>query len=206
MDGIAFHTPDYDGNAPVVCRRLALPSFLWPLFNGAFGELLDESRWYQFGDMAIGDVVQAFQAAFDDMGQCSMIGQIVIFSTLTLPDNVLLCDGSQFDPLLFPRLYDHLQSDTLPDLRDRFILGYGNNLPGDIGGEETHTLNIPEMPEHWHSYTPPMFNVDVEPPAGAPDLLAAGVGVSTPTGSSGGGQPHNNMPPYHVIVFGIVAK
>lgn len=211
-DGLAFHTPDYDGNAPVVCRRLALPSFLWPLFNGAFGELLDESRWYQFGDMPIGDVIQAFHAAFDDMGQCSMIGQIVMFAG-ELPDNVLLCDGEEYDGAEYPDLYAILPPSLIvgnsfqtPNLSGRFILASGNSYnPGDTGGEEKVTLTVEQIPSHFHDYVKPIPNIDVESP-GAPDLIAAGVGPLDKTSAEGGGGPHNNMPPYYVLVYGIVAK
>lgn len=212
MDGIAFHTPDYDGNAPVLCRRLALPSFLWPLFNGAFGSLLDEGNWYSFGNMPVEDVVQAFQNAFDNMGSCYMIGQIVMFAG-SLPDNVLLCDGEEYDGAEYPELYAILPPSLIvgdsfqtPNLTGRFVLASGNGRnPGDTGGEETVTLGIEHIPAHSHGYTEPLPNVDIEAP-GAPDLLAAGVGPIQQTTETGGGTAHNNMPPYYVLAYGIIAK
>ena len=69
-DGIGFLTPDFDGSATDLCRRLTLPSYLWPYVNGALGELLNEDNWIEFGDMAPADVVQAFQDAIDNMDAC----------------------------------------------------------------------------------------------------------------------------------------
>jgi hypothetical protein len=58
-------------------------------------------------------------------------------------------------------------------------------------GEESHLLNINEMPAHTHSYT---GNLDTGELAGA-----AGSGLEQPgsktSGSTGGGQPHNIIQP-----------
>jgi len=69
-DGIGFLTPDLDGSATDVCRRLTLPSFLWPYVNGALGELLVEDNWTEWGNMTPDEVVQIFQSAIDDMDAC----------------------------------------------------------------------------------------------------------------------------------------
>lgn len=53
-----------------------------------------------------------------------------------IPDGWLLCDGNN----------------NTPDLRDRFIVGAGNNYSvGATGGEATHTLTTDEIPSHTHS-------------------------------------------------------
>lgn len=79
-----------------------------------------------------------------------------------------------------------------------FLLGADETYEaGDTGGEETHTLIVDEIPSHQHSV----------------DLFASG-GPSNPnlstgvvngyyvnpqsTSAIGGGQPHNNMPPFLV--------
>lgn len=215
-DGIAFHTPDHDGGE-TVCMRLSLPSLFWRYFYGAFGELCEAYNWLQVGTMTPFEASQVFIDAMDAMRPCNMIGQIVAFVSGWIPENVLLCDGSNYLNDSYPELANVLPTQfqlpdgtfNTPDLRGRFILGNYDDerwMPGDVGGEKDHTLSVPEMPEHWHAYTPPMFNVDVEPPAGAPDILAAGIGVSEPTGTAGGGQPHNNLPPFYIVVYGIVAK
>ena len=206
-DGWKFHTPNEEGNAVVICRRLALPSFLWKFFFGAYGELIEEANWLGVGSMTAGDVVQAFAMALDGMDGCFMVGEFRCFVSLAaVAPDCLVCDGSSFDGALYPDLAAVMGGNTLPDMRDRFLIGAGAKIGvGAVGGESQHTLTLPEIPEHWHSYTPPTFNVDVEAP-GAPDLLAAGIGVSSPTGVAGGGLPHNNMPPYIGVVWAVVAR
>ncbi len=66
-DGIGWHTPDNDGSSPVICRRIALPLFLWPHFNGAYGELMNPDNWTKIGGMTPDDVVSAFIDAYDNL-------------------------------------------------------------------------------------------------------------------------------------------
>jgi hypothetical protein len=97
---------------------------------------------------------------------------------------------------------------NLPDAKNRafFALdGMGGtdtvriangNVLGTSGGAETHTLIIDEIPAHSHSL-----------PSGYGDSAALGVsGTATQpvkqSGSVGGGNSHNNMPPF--IVGGTV--
>jgi microcystin-dependent protein len=65
------------------------------------------------------------------------------------------------------------------------------------------TLDITEMPSHTHQYSD----------AGLPDLpvvspgelFANAFGGASNTTSAGGDQPHENMPPFAVVRFGIWA-
>lgn len=143
-----------------------------------------------------------------------MIGAIVAFPNDTLPDGMLLCDGATYDRADYPDLYDTLHADyhlsgtqfNVPNLLDRFVVGAGNDYGlGDTGGENTHTLTIAEMPNHAHYYIPPTANIDLETP-GAPDLLAAGIGLPTLTDDEGGGQAHENRPPYYALIWAIIAR
>lgn len=216
-DGIAFHTPNFDGNAPLICKRLTLPSFLWTYFNGVFGDLAESENWYQFGDMTINDVVQAFANAYDEMTECSMIGAIIPIATEVIPDNMLVCNGlsvlrsdypqlaAVIDPQFLTTSWG-LETITMPNLDGVFILGgrYPSHV-GETGGAATHTLSVDEMPAHNHGYTPPVVNIDIEAP-GAPDILAAGIGGTAQTGQTGNGQPHNNMPPYFRLRYVMIAK
>lgn len=210
-DGIAYHTPNFDGSAETICRSLALPSFLWPYANGALGELLDERNWYQFGTMSPSEIVQSFAVALDDMRECYMLGSIVSYVRASLPAGVLPCDGSAYSRVDFPALYDVLDSqyiidsDTFvtPNIDGRFMLGESATYAmGDTGGVERHALSIDEMPTHGHGYG----GVAAMPvTAAVPDAVAAMPSPSI-TDTAGSGLSHENMPPYYVVKYGIVAR
>jgi len=211
-DGIGFHTPDYDGNAPLVCRRIALPSYLWMYFNGAFNQLLEEYNWVQVGDMLIEDVIQAFMQSDADIVEGCMIGSVISFANEFLPDTVLVCDGASYAVADYPELAGVLSpsvvtgaSFVVPDLRGRFVMGNdaANAYPLTLqGGEAMHTLTISEMPAHAHGYTTAIASVST---VVIPDEPSAIPSPST-TALEGGGQPHNNLPPFYVLQYGIVAK
>ena len=84
---------------------------------------------------------------------------------------------------------------TWTQIKDRFILAAGDTYPAaSSGGEATVTLTIDEMPAHNHGlkmckgvgnfYSPPWGD-------GVEEAFP-----KTVVESAGGGQAHNNMPPY----------
>lgn len=84
---------------------------------------------------------------------------------------------------------------TWQALEDRFLVGAGNSYNGGaVGGEATHTLTVDEMPGHNHSIT----NYSHQYTPGG-DFAAVYANGSTTTGSRGGGQAHNNLPPYLAV-------
>lgn len=105
-----------------------------------------------------------------------------------IPDGFVLCDG---------------QNNT-PDLRSKFVLGAGSTYAvGATGGEATHTLTVNEMPSHTHDIYGGGFSGDpthnsVRAGYIGEDNSVAESGVITNTG---GGQPHNNMPPYYALCY-----
>jgi len=214
-DGIGYHTPDvekFSGN--VESRILTLPLSLWYLVNGALEELTFEQNWFEFGSATPEETAAFFLEALDELRPYPMIGAVIPLAIDPFPDFVLPCDGSAFLREDYPDLYAVLDPALIvdadnfrtPDIVGRFLLADGNGRSlTDMGGEETHTLTIPELPSHSHEYTPPVANIDIEAP-GAPDVLAAGMGTPTQTGNTGNGDAHNNMPPFYVVKYGIVAK
>ena len=93
---------------------------------------------------------------------------------------------------------------TWEQLKDRFLLGAGDTYTvGNTGGEAAHTLTANEMPAHTHKAgtNSGHYAFGGGSTASGP---AAGTGFATAltsidTGSSGGEQSHNNMPPYLVV-------
>ncbi|MBQ3834526.1 MAG: hypothetical protein II816_03320 [Elusimicrobia bacterium] len=115
-------------------------------------------------------------------------GGIIIWSgsVTDIPAGWVLCDGTN----------------GTPDLRGRFVLGYDGTAynVGDTGGEATHTLTITEMPSHNHVYYTGKGENTVR--SGYPANAETGTIYQTlTTNSAGGGQPHNNMPPYYVLCY-----
>lgn len=100
-----------------------------------------------------------------------------------IPEGWVLCDGNN----------------NTPDLTDRFVVGAGSAYnPHDLGGKDSHTLTIDELPSHNHSYTRygALPNV-IRGPAATGWANTATV----TTGATGGGGSHENRPPYHALVY-----
>lgn len=231
-----FTIPEYilfaPDNAPrrTVCLNAAWLSFLigelqpYTFRRAWSGDELTIQRGVSFANEAIKQLIES-----------CMVGQIVMFAHEDLKDNLIICDGQSFARSDYPALYGvtpsgrRIDADNarVPDLRSRFIVSTGdggNTLTAhplaDIGGAETVTLTQAEMPVHTHTAQPhnheygyPNVGLDLEAP-GAPDITAvANPPAAQPTtpatviiDSAGDGESHENMPPYHALVFAIIAK
>ena len=84
---------------------------------------------------------------------------------------------------------------TWERIQGRFLWASNTAHPaGSTGGEETHTLTVNEIPSHSHT-----ISEGNGTPGGQWSLNAAQYGgrnTSMGTNNTGGGQSHNNMPPY----------
>lgn len=88
-------------------------------------------------------------------------------------------------------------------IKDRFLLASGDTYKNSTtGGEATHTLTIDEMPSHKHN-----INIGVSLSLETNQGLVSGHSpsavdnVTRDTTSVGGGQAHNNMPPYLAVMI-----
>ena len=154
-------------------------------------------------------------------GDTLPIGAILPFSSDTVPNGWLLCDGSSFSTTSYPELFDVIgttygydddRNPKLPDLRGRVAVGKKAatsssdtdfNELGKTGGEKTHTLTIDEMPSHKHGF---QANNDFHAQSGTDAWIFKGGRNDGFILETGGSQPHNNLQPYLVTNFIIKAK
>lgn len=93
---------------------------------------------------------------------------------------------------------------TWTQLKDRFLLGAGSTYTnGSTGGEASHTLTENEMPSHSHGQYVTVSsggslsaNCDYDSYASGKARKSA---QNVSTDPTGGGNSHNNMPPYLVV-------
>lgn len=152
------------------------------------------------------------------------IGTISLFAGNFAPRNWALCNGQilniQQNTALFSIVGPNYGGDgkttfALPDLRGRVPIGVGQGIGltnrelGKVGGEEAVTLTTTQIPSHTHTYNALSGNRESKDPSGnflgiTPGLWYAQKNTgdtllpmnAETVSSAGGGQPHNNMPPF----------
>lgn len=132
------------------------------------------------------DMNPATKAYVDSKAGGVPSGGIIMWSGAAnaIPTGWALCNG---------------QNNT-PDLRNRFIVGAGSTYAvGATGGSDAVTLTVEQMPSHTHSIDMAKFA------GGYPNTMLNPEGVSygapMTSSSAGGGQPHENRPPYYALCF-----
>lgn len=90
---------------------------------------------------------------------------------------------------------------TWEQIEDTFLLSAGDTYTaGDTGGEATHTLTTTEMPSHSHNaYLKAPFAIQTNGGTEFAALYNTGTSSNAYITNTGGGQAHNNMPPYLVV-------
>ena len=91
---------------------------------------------------------------------------------------------------------------TWEQIKDRFLLTAGSTYTaGKTGGSATHKLTVNEMPSHTHNYQSGRWFWGEKEAGG--DIINSqsetSYVFSRETTATGGGQAHNNMPPYLVV-------
>lgn len=83
-------------------------------------------------------------------------------------------------------------------LKDKFLLAAGDVYnAGDTGGEATHTLTVDEIPSHHHGLK--RVTSAVSSGSNFARIASTGTADDNIITDTGGGQAHNNMPPYIVV-------
>ena len=137
-------------------------------------------------------------------------GLIAMWNGTQVPNGWALCNG---------QIVDDLQT---PDLSGKFVVGWqsGNedyNLIGNTGGQEKVTLSTQEIPSHVHNFADAYFIESHSGLVGANGTQWIGNNLSGSnktdrdnsyvclwdhdTRATGGGQPHENRPPYYVLAY-----
>jgi len=187
------------------------------------------------------DAMSTMLDAWYEGGGCDMIGSVVamVCDISNMPSNVIPCDGRTVNAgtregqILtidnYMSLWDIMPQSkktevfsppsttsyflTVPDMRDRFLIGADSDaqqLGGDYpahatGGEKEHTLTLGEIPSHAHTLAAPAGVPVVSPGPvyafGLPVVQGGGT-----TDSAGGGAAHNNTPRYYSLWYAVVAK
>lgn len=136
-------------------------------------------------------------------------GLIAMWNGTQVPNGWALCNG---------QIVDDLQT---PDLSGKFVVGWqsGNedyNLIGITGGQDKVTLTTPEIPSHVHSFADAYY-IEAHDGIGINGSQWIGNNLygssktdrdnsyvalwDHDTRAVGGGQPHENRPPYYVLAY-----
>lgn len=136
-------------------------------------------------------------------------GLIAMWNGTQVPNGWALCNG---------QIVDDLQT---PDLSGKFVVGWqsGNedyNLIGNTGGQDKVTLTTPEIPSHVHNFADAYY-IEAHDGIGINGSQWIGNNLygsnktdrdnshvalwDHDTRAVGGGQPHENRPPYYVLAY-----
>lgn len=161
------------------------------------------------------------------------VGTVLLWSGAMAPEGYVMCDGGVLSKADYAELYAVVGDSfnrgatpngdvydapagayfRVPDLRGRFVVGmypggldYGS--PGNSGGAAKVTLTEEEMPRHSHNYVKVRVS-DAGLGKAASDELGVNKnipGETSKTEPAGGGQSHENRPPYYALAYIMKAR
>lgn len=161
------------------------------------------------------------------------IGEIRMFAGNFAPSGWAKCEGQILSIAQNTALFSLLGTTyggngqttfALPDLRGRLPMGPGQGpgltqrYLGEVGGSETNTLTIQQMPAHNHTVNASTSDGDQNVPTGNipantkaldKEYIAGGANTTmSPAmiGVTGGSQPVNNVQPYLAVTFIIALQ
>ena len=186
-------------------------------FFGALSDLERATNWELFGAITPAVMAERWQSAnlktIPNMEPCMRIGTIFFWPAGGGVPNALLCDGSLHDVDEYNELWKLIGWSYggtpggdfgVPNLIDLFVMGTDTGL-ADTGGEAEHTLSVGEMPSHDHEYSRRTQLPFTTAPGPVP-LFSSSVFTDRDTSNTGGGNPHENRPPFMKLRPFIHAK
>lgn len=157
------------------------------------------------------------------------VGDIKMTACAAAPAKWIICDGREVSRTRYADLFanigtaygsgDGSTTFNVPDFRGRTAFGKNAgtfSTLGATGGEEQHTLTVQEMPAHSHEITVTTNPGEIDKNetstiTGNYALSNAGAGggvlftITATAANTGGGQAHNNLPPYNTVNYIIYA-
>ena len=147
-------------------------------------------------------------------------GTILLNAGARSPSGWFRCTGTAVSRTTFAALFNAIGTQygagdgsttfNIPDLRDRFVLSSGNaHAFGDTGGAAEHTLTVDELPSHAHNLAG-IYRSGLVSGTLANEMTYAHAGdavleidqtAQDGVKATGGGQAHDNMPPYIVLHY-----
>lgn len=173
-------------------------------------------------------LIQAIKNIIDSRSSAIPSGTVTATAALNAPTGWLFCYGQAVSRATYANLFaavgiafgagDGVNTFNLPDLRGRYPLGLDNmggaganivtsaslgganaTTRGGTGGEQATQLQIVHQAAHTHGIGIP-FNVQG---GGSGGFSYATADNTIQSASSGGGQAHNNMPPWIAMNYMI---
>jgi len=208
-----YLTPD-SLPSDVICRTVLIPNHIdWlVIVNGALSELINASKFEQFGSLTPEEVANRFEQMFFEFrdSECATvtpIGGIMMFGGDTPPDKWLLCDGQAVSRDDYADLFavigieygagNETTTFNVPNFTDRSPMGTGGDFtgfPGVEAGAHEHTLSVDQLPAHNHAVNDPGHTHVLQSPFTS--IIGArpsgGAAASAGTSLSGGAQLTTN--------------
>jgi microcystin-dependent protein len=206
----AFSLPTVDGSADQILKTDGGGNLTW--INNSAGTPAIDTLSLIGSTLKISLENDGQPALNLDLSSLAPVGTIQMWPTATPPTGWLICNGSTFSAATYPTLNTVLGDAQVPNFEGRFPLG-AKPIPvpqgetifplNSTGGEEKHILTVAEMPSHSHGIE---YREGSESGSNNNYSDLGDTGVNDSTQNTGGGQAHNNMPPYLAIHFIIKAN
>lgn len=176
----------------------------------------DEENFDPALDAVDGLILKVMQGSEVTMDN-GIVGEVKIWTSPTPPDKYLLCEGQILSNVDYPDLFAvigyafgtgvYSYQFKLPDLQTRVVVGRGappnanstSKTLATSGGEERVTLVTSQIPSHTHGQRGNSGGAGAVRTAGVTG--GGDINHASSTQATGGGESHNNMPPYIVLQY-----